>query len=81
MTYFPDCSDKWTSKICAKRERKGRCKVPRVALNCKKTCGACGGKLTLDRSFIVGRGILLKKLSVIHIDLQRNYDSFICVSV
>jgi len=37
------CHDNWKLSKCKKRELQGRCKRPRVAKNCQKTCGICTG--------------------------------------
>ena len=38
------CKNKWSTKKCKKRKKKGRCNKKNVKQNCQKTCGFCGNR-------------------------------------
>ena len=37
------CEDMWKAKKCKKMKKKGKCGIPKVDANCKKTCGILYG--------------------------------------
>ena len=36
-----NCEDKWITKVCKNKKKRGHCKIKKVAKNCPHTCKKC----------------------------------------